>query len=202
VNWPPVIWSRKCRAGRVYAGRQARVFTEIGYTSIFQRHCIAFVFATVLSENGRCACAVLHRFCLSLATNAWRMRTDHGTGPIDAARRSKKAGGLGLTLDEFIARDSWITAALKALNDFSRSALGLCASYAKRIAEAFVWGQDDGICRPFIVDGFGETECHQAACVACRFLRRIRVHRGMDVSPAKSGCHGCAAATKKIVFAE
>jgi len=54
------------------------------------------------------------------------MRTDMGLGLLDAARSSKSWRARAGRLDElYRAGHAWITAALNALNDFSRSVFAL-----------------------------------------------------------------------------
>tara|TARA_R100000935_G_scaffold14618_1_gene29246 strand:+ start:246 stop:935 length:690 start_codon:yes stop_codon:yes gene_type:complete len=126
-------------------------------------------------------------FASPLATTHGMMRTDMGLGLL-MQRVGPKAGGLGLTLDEFIARDMLDTAALKALNDFARSVFALGVVVPKADCRSIVWGQDDGICRPFIVDGFGDPSVIRLRAWL-PFLRRYELHRGMERIAGEIGLH-------------
>tara|TARA_R110002124_G_scaffold88514_1_gene227121 strand:- start:851 stop:1540 length:690 start_codon:yes stop_codon:yes gene_type:complete len=126
-------------------------------------------------------------FVSPLATTHGMTRTDMGLGLL-MQRVGPKAGGLGLTLDEFIARDMLDTAALKALNDFARSVFALGVVVPKADCRSIVWGQEDGICRPFIVDGFGDPSVIRLRAWF-PFLRRYELHRGMERMAGEIGLH-------------
>ena len=102
------------------------------------------------------------------------MRTDMGLGLL-MQRVGPEGGGLGMTLDEFVARDLLDTAALKALNDFSRAvfALGVVAP---------------GKWQPLIVDGFGDPNVIKLRSWV-PYLRHRALHRGMERTARDVGLH-------------
>lgn len=106
------------------------------------------------------------------------MRTDHGLGLL-MQRVGPATGGLGLTLDEFIAQDLLDTPALKALNDFSRAMFALGVVAPNVGPRNIVWGEQDGTWRPLIVDGFGDHSVTKLPSWI-PFLRHYGLHRGME----------------------
>ena len=118
------------------------------------------------------------------------MRTDMGLGLL-MQRVGPEGGGLGMTLDEFVARDLLDTAALKALNDFSRAVFALGVVAPALNSRSIVWGQREGKWQPLIAAGC--PICGTAPCTA-----------GWSGRPAMSGCIGrgakrcfCAAITTR-----
>lgn len=115
------------------------------------------------------------------------MRTDMGLGLL-MQRVGPEGGGLGMTLDEFVARDLLDTAALKALNDFSRAVFALGVVAPGLNSRSIVWGQQEGKWQPLIVDGFGDPNVIKLRSWV-PYLRHRALHRGMERTARDVGLH-------------
>jgi len=127
------------------------------------------------------------------------MRRNMGLGLLMHASVQKLGGSADRWMNLF-ARTCWISAALKALNDFSSSVFALVVVVPNGgCVRSIVWGQDDGICRPLCCRRVWRTpRVIRLRGVAFPFLRRYSCTAD-EAYRREIGLHGRA---QEMFFAE